>query len=132
MYSVREALNANACGPALSAQVASKAEAEYIFSTAHKYKGGEEDYVQLADDFIAMADGIRITVVIDEYNLVYVAVTRAQRALIMNADVSRLVLEEAVKPLFLRVSSVMAAAAARNVSLQKRVPFSRVDQCPVP
>eukprot|EP00878_Enallax_costatus_P042046 GHUV01049004.1.p1 GENE.GHUV01049004.1~~GHUV01049004.1.p1 ORF type:complete len:241 (+),score=56.66 GHUV01049004.1:188-910(+) len=47
-------------------KAASKAEAEYIFSTAHKYKGGEEGYVQIADDFIHIADGIRLSVVIDE------------------------------------------------------------------
>jgi hypothetical protein len=38
-------------------QVDRKADADYILGTCHKAKGTEEDYVQLADDFVSIADG---------------------------------------------------------------------------
>jgi hypothetical protein len=49
-----------------------KREADYIFSTCHKYKGEEEDWVQLADDFRPIAGGMQPGVEIDEYCLLFV------------------------------------------------------------
>lgn len=34
-----------------------KRDADYILGTCHKAKGGQEDYVQLADDFMSIRWG---------------------------------------------------------------------------
>lgn len=58
-------------------QVLRKADASYILGTCHKAKGTEEDYVQLANDFYHLHEGMptleelqRIHTLRDEYNLV--------------------------------------------------------------
>ncbi|XP_061172285.1 F-box DNA helicase 1-like [Saccostrea echinata] len=61
--------------------------ADMIFSTVHKAKGLEFNTVRLTDDFNVGQDvpGIIRTVPVsaDEYNLLYVAVSRAKRSLLM-------------------------------------------------
>jgi superfamily I DNA/RNA helicase len=69
-------------------------EAEMIFSTVHKAKGMEYDVVQLVDDFIKEADLAKpkteeskeildIARLVEEINLLYVAVTRAKNLLLI-------------------------------------------------
>lgn len=76
-------------------------EAAFILTTTHKYKGKEHDYVQLADDFACLprsqaqvqlnsSSSTGSECSDDEYNLVYVAATRAKKALFLNADLSQL------------------------------------------
>eukprot|EP00775_Hariotina_reticulata_P006602 gene6602-6830_t len=74
----------------LAAKVATKQAAHYLLGTCHKAKGTEEDYVQLADDFEPVSLGRKSDVVIDEYNLVYVAASRAKVALVLNRDLEEL------------------------------------------
>ncbi|XP_066490392.1 F-box DNA helicase 1 isoform X3 [Tiliqua scincoides] len=67
--------------------------ADYILSTVHRAKGLEFDTVQVAGDFVSVPFARHIigrmpnyrtdTVPEDEWNLLYVAVTRAKRRLIM-------------------------------------------------
>lgn len=66
-------------------------EVKYVFSTVHRFKGLEMDYVHLLDDFFynqvpylkfnpRMLEGDNK----DEVNLLYVALTRAKKVLTMN------------------------------------------------
>lgn len=67
--------------------------ADYVLGTVHKAKGLEFDAVQIADDFVKvpfpwhslqrLSDYCADRVPEDEWNLLYVAVTRAKRHLIM-------------------------------------------------
>ena len=52
----------------------SQANADIVFSTAHKSKGLEFDTVKVTDDFFVSADPLRSEN--DEKNLLYVAVSR--------------------------------------------------------
>lgn len=70
-----------------------KQDADLIFSTVHRCKGMEYDAVQLADDFLSedkLLDlkeddqkEMRISKLIEEINLLYVAVTRAKSVLFL-------------------------------------------------
>jgi superfamily I DNA/RNA helicase len=73
-------------------QVNNKAEADFILGTCHKAKGTEEDYMQLADDFVPISEGMNPSQEVDEYNLVYVAATRAKLALVCNKDLQQILL----------------------------------------
>jgi superfamily I DNA/RNA helicase len=86
-----------------------KADAHYILGTCHKAKGKEEDCVQLADDFVAIADGVDSSKPVDEYNLLYVAATRAKLALICNKDVQKIRAAE-LRPVLVEVRASDAAA----------------------
>jgi len=57
-------------------------------STAHKVKGLEFDQVRLGDDFTELVDGGALVETIDpeEVNVLYVAMTRAERAIQLNAQ----------------------------------------------
>ncbi|WIA16899.1 hypothetical protein OEZ85_013826 [Tetradesmus obliquus] len=77
-----------------AAKVADKSQADYIFSTCHKYKGEEEDWVQLADDFRPIAAGVDPNEDRDEYCLLFVAVTRAKKALVLNRDLQQLMSQQ--------------------------------------
>lgn len=58
---------------------------DVVFSTAHKSKGMEWDTVVLMDDFIpTLVSGMISGEAQEERNLLYVAVTRAKRKLIIN------------------------------------------------
>jgi F-box protein 18 (helicase) len=61
--------------------------AEYVFTTAHKAKGLEFNTVQLTDDFVGMPQGSVTREIMslspDEGNLLYVAVTRAKKRLLI-------------------------------------------------
>ncbi|XP_045025569.1 F-box DNA helicase 1 isoform X1 [Daphnia magna] len=60
-------------------------EADVVFSTAHKSKGMEWDTVALLDDFVPTLVSARVTEEQqEERNLLYVAVTRAKRNLVIN------------------------------------------------
>ncbi|XP_072027238.1 F-box DNA helicase 1-like [Amphiura filiformis] len=80
--------------PGLIADMQSRAtsleDADIILTTTHKAKGLEFDTVKLADDFILEAylqfvnGQIVANIEQDEYNMVYVAVTRAKKRLVLN------------------------------------------------
>ena len=59
-----------------------KEDADYIFSTVHKSKGMEYDFVEMLDDF----SNIKELTIEDneEINLIYVAATRTKSSLIIN------------------------------------------------
>ncbi len=74
-----------------------KAKAEMVFSTVHRCKGIEYDEVQLADDFITelrlkkmkeekKKEDVDLARLNEEINLLYVAVTRAKKQLLMPDD----------------------------------------------
>ncbi|HHM8127008.1 TPA: 3'-5' exonuclease [Pseudomonas aeruginosa] len=62
------------------------AEADIIVSTCHRAKGLEWDVVRLEEDFPDVFDEEKITPEqrVDEFNLLYVAVTRAKKVLVIN------------------------------------------------
>jgi len=61
-----------------------QAEADIVFTTAHKSKGLEFDTVKVTDDFIPGLDPHDPRMKEDEKNLIYVAASRAKTALILN------------------------------------------------
>ncbi len=65
-------------------------KADIVLSTGHKSKGLEWDDVEILDDFVNIKKTIEeeeeIIVPKEELNLLYVAVTRAKRALAVDAD----------------------------------------------
>ncbi|XP_038029132.2 F-box DNA helicase 1 isoform X2 [Anas platyrhynchos] len=78
-----------------SCHVSREAAADYLIGTVHKAKGLEFDTVLVADDFVsvpqAVRDGRMINALIgmypeDEWNLLYVAVTRAKKCLLMSGS----------------------------------------------
>ncbi|WIA33571.1 hypothetical protein OEZ86_006695 [Tetradesmus obliquus] len=85
------------------AQVLRKADADFILGTCHKAKGCEEDYVQLADDFTPIQAGRQPDVEVDEYNLLYVAATRAKLALVLNPDLQQLLLAGSHRPVLMQL-----------------------------
>ncbi|GFR43425.1 hypothetical protein Agub_g4506 [Astrephomene gubernaculifera] len=77
--------------------------ADYHLTTAHKMKGREAAVVQLAEDFVELSPteegGKRKLqrcreepMLVDELNAIYVAVSRAKSVLLLNRDLSRLLL----------------------------------------
>lgn len=83
------------------AHVASESAADLVLSTVHKAKGREWDAVQLHDDFpdlqkmrerhaAALRSGRAeaVTSALEEWNVLYVAVTRARRTLILPAPLA--------------------------------------------
>jgi superfamily I DNA/RNA helicase len=89
-----------------------KADADCILGTCHKAKGTEEDYVQLSDDFVTIADGKDSSKPVDEYNLLYVAATRAKLALICNKDVQKMLLRASeLRPVLVEVCTSVAVAS---------------------
>jgi F-box protein, helicase, 18 len=68
-------------------------DADLVLTTAHKAKGLDWDYVQIADDFEILAE-TEAALAADPYsvieeqeiNLLYVAATRAKKALQLNAE----------------------------------------------
>ncbi|KAG8576840.1 hypothetical protein GDO81_009996 [Engystomops pustulosus] len=77
---------------------AETANADYILGTVHKAKGMEFDTVEVTDDFIKVPFArhnlerlqISLASVADEWNLLYVAVTRAKKHLIMTKSVENI------------------------------------------
>jgi hypothetical protein len=71
-------------------------DAQMIVSTAHRSKGLEFPYVQLSDDFSDLtgpdAEKMSSQEIADETNLLYVASTRATKALGLNASVAQILL----------------------------------------
>ncbi|XP_067118337.1 F-box DNA helicase 1-like [Centruroides vittatus] len=73
--------------------------ANVVFTTGHKSKGLEFDTVRILDDFVTELDNFRghqlptITVDEAEYNLLYVAVTRAKRCLLISTTLYYILLE---------------------------------------
>lgn len=74
--------------------VKDESEAELILSTAHKSKGSEWDYVDIADDYHPIFDeeskGINKKLIEnpEEINLLYVTITRAKRSLNLNHELN--------------------------------------------
>lgn len=68
-------------------------EADVVLSTAHRAKGLEWDVVLLEEDFPDIFDEERVdpSQVGDELNLLYVAVTRARRTLVINSIVQTII-----------------------------------------
>jgi hypothetical protein len=78
--------------------------------------------VQLADDFAAIADARSFSKPVDEYNLLYVAATRAKLALVCNQDVQRMLLRAAEqRPVLVEVGASVAAAwsSTRNAKTRR-------------
>uniref|UniRef100_A0A8B9IR03 F-box DNA helicase 1 n=1 Tax=Anser cygnoides TaxID=8845 RepID=A0A8B9IR03_ANSCY len=76
-----------------SSHVSREALADYIIGTVHKAKGLEFDTVLVADDFVGLLNAVRDDRIPnsligmypeDEWNLLYVAVTRAKKCLLMS------------------------------------------------
>ncbi|XP_040401634.1 F-box DNA helicase 1 isoform X1 [Cygnus olor] len=76
-----------------SSHVSREALADYIIGTVHQAKGLEFDTVLVADDFVSMLSAVRHDRIPnsligmypeDEWNLLYVAVTRAKKCLLMS------------------------------------------------
>lgn len=77
----------------LDNEVENEADASLILTTAHKSKGLEWDYVRIADDFEVLeeaegtlADANTTKFPVGEVNLLYVAATRARKAVQVNTD----------------------------------------------
>ncbi len=91
--------------------VTSEKDADITVSTAHRSKGLEWPVVILDEDFADITDPLmpederR-----DETNLLYVAVTRARKTLVLNSLMRQLVAEEAVR----NKQSQKAADASRS------------------
>lgn len=68
-------------------------QADVVLSTAHKAKGLEWEVVKLEEDFPDIFDPERIdpSQIGDELNLLYVAVTRARRVLVINPIVQTII-----------------------------------------
>lgn len=68
--------------------------ADIVVSTVHRSKGLEWNQVVLAEDFPDIFDPERVTPdqVADELNLLYVAVTRAKRVLVINSMVQQIII----------------------------------------
>ncbi|QCT95413.1 ATP-dependent helicase (plasmid) [Stutzerimonas degradans] len=68
-------------------------EADVVLSTAHRAKGLEWNVVVLEEDFPDVFDVERVdpSQVGDELNLLYVAVTRARRTLVINSIVQKII-----------------------------------------
>lgn len=69
------------------------ADAQLQLSTAHRAKGLDADYVQIADDFeiladteAALANDPYAPIEVQEINLLYVALTRARKELALNTE----------------------------------------------
>ncbi|EDO30014.1 predicted protein [Nematostella vectensis] len=78
------------CVAAIRSKACSAMErADIVFSTAHKAKGLEFSTVRVTDDFSLEADFPGAEVDPDEKNLLYVAVTRAKKRLLMNRTLLR-------------------------------------------
>lgn len=77
--------------------VEDESEAELILSTAHKSKGSEWDYVDIADDYFPIFDeennGINKKLIEnpEEINLLYVTITRAKRTLNLNHELNEFI-----------------------------------------
>ncbi len=80
-------------------QVADMSKAENILVTGHKAKGLEFDTVRICDDFPTLSEfdseeGLDE----QECNLIYVAVTRAKKNIILNEDLARFMNNPVVNP----------------------------------
>ncbi|PHM72413.1 3'-5' exonuclease [Xenorhabdus sp. KJ12.1] len=72
-----------------------ESEADLIVTTAHTSKGLEWNNVILNDDFVSILEAIDSkkpkSIVIDEMNLIYVAITRAKDRLSINSSIMELI-----------------------------------------
>ena len=70
-------------------------KSEYLLTTSHKSKGSEYDVVILSDSFINYdiycKDKKEGEEVLEELNLLYVAITRAKKTLCLNKDYNKFV-----------------------------------------
>uniref|UniRef100_A0A8C3BAB4 F-box DNA helicase 1 n=1 Tax=Cairina moschata TaxID=8855 RepID=A0A8C3BAB4_CAIMO len=70
-----------------SCHVSREAVADYLIGTVHRAKGLEFDTVLVADDFVSVPQAVRDGMYPeDEWNLLYVAVTRAKKCLLMSGS----------------------------------------------
>lgn len=60
-----------------------------ILTTGHKSKGLEFDHVTLGNDFAELCSSGQEGVDVQEANLIYVAITRAKKSLVLNADLNK-------------------------------------------
>ncbi|GFR43423.1 hypothetical protein Agub_g4504, partial [Astrephomene gubernaculifera] len=101
--------------------------ADYHLTTAHKMKGREAAVVQLAEDFVELSpteeDGIRRlqrcreqAMLVDELNAIYVAVSRAKSVLLLNRDLSRLLLGLHQRHMQLRMVAQQQRPAAADTA----------------
>ncbi|KAM9028804.1 F-box DNA helicase 1 isoform 1-T1 [Ara ararauna] len=112
-----------------SSHVPDEARADYLIGTVHQAKGLEFDTVLLADDFVQVqAPGgnyqIRTDTIIDiypedEWNLLYVAVTRAKKCLLMSKSLEHLLALAGER--FLRVE-LMSEAGKDGAAVTCSVP----------
>eukprot|EP00731_Ephydatia_muelleri_P002243 Em0001g2243a len=101
--------------------------ADVVFSTAHKSKGLEFDTVRLCDDFLNclndedIEDALPLDKISqDELNLLYVAVTRAKKQLIMSPTLVRLL--RRAKECFLYPTGVPTLRAEVNSCVRCKSP----------
>ncbi|XP_068257590.1 F-box DNA helicase 1 isoform X2 [Nyctibius grandis] len=111
-----------------SSHVSQEAVADYLLGTVHKAKGLEFDTVQIADDFVKVPylrdDYQRSNFCVglypeDEWNLLYVAVTRAKKYLLMSKSLEHLLALAGER--FLRVE-LMSEAAKDGATVTCSVP----------
>lgn len=93
--------------------------ADVIVSTAHRSKGLEFPYVQLADDFSDLV-GAEVTMseqdIADEVNLLYVACTRATRALGLNDTIISILMMYAPELLPKRIEAPKSAPETAGIT----------------
>lgn len=95
--------------------------ADIVFTTAHKAKGLEFDTVKLSEDFLQIQGLNRSSVARcpeDEKNLLYVAVSRAKKALIMNPTL--ILLLRIYGHTFARISFINSLQLPSNTVAKKR------------
>jgi F-box protein, helicase, 18 len=104
-------------------EVKDPAQAQLLLTTAHKAKGLDWDYVQLADDFEILAETEALLaqdpngqIEEQEINLLYVALTRAKRQLALNED-TRKWLEQLPAHQRARAQAAARARAKQNPSM---------------
>jgi len=87
-------------------------DVEIVFSTVHKFKGLEMDTVRLLDDFfytgIPYAKPLQSRIKVDELNLLYVALTRAKKLLVINDALFYLLTSRFIQYSFEHIEPVMS------------------------
>ena len=87
-------------------------QVQIVFSTVHKFKGLEMDTVRLLDDFfytgIPYRRPLQNRVEVDEFNLLYVALTRAKKLLMINDALFYLLTSRFIQYSFEHIEPVMS------------------------
>ena len=110
----------------LQSKIVQLEKADVILSTVHQSKGLEYDNVKLSDDFIPLVTSLNTIYVyksksaIEGYNLLYVAITRAKKNLILNKELySYLKLKKGDRE-YIETTSDVCSVCNINVVLKKQ------------